>query len=150
MVDDVVGQVMKLLKEKNIVDNTLLIFTSDNGPEQIAYPRIPDYGHYSMGDLRGLKRDLWEGGSRVPYVVRWPEEIKPGRECDEIIGTTDLLATVAAITGSELPEDAGELFNLKDDLSELKNRYAEHPEKVKEFKALLQKYKTQGRSAPRP
>ncbi len=92
---------------------------------------------------RDIKPLSQKGELRVDYS-------KPGRVCDEIIGTTDLLATVAAITGSELPEDAGELFNLKDDLSELKNRYAEHPEKVKEFKALLQKYKTQGRSAPRP
>ena len=108
MVDDVVGQVMKVLEEKKISENTLLIVSSDNGPETIAYPRIQNYGHYSMGELRGIKRDLWEGGTRVPYIVRWPQKIQPGRVCHEIIGTTDLMATVAALLGVKLPENAAE------------------------------------------
>ncbi len=59
--DATVGAVMAALKKANLDQNTLIIFTSDNGPEQYAYERVRKYGHRSMGPLRGLKRDLWEG-----------------------------------------------------------------------------------------
>ena len=85
-----------------IADETLLIFTSDNGPEiptrcARACTTAQQYGHYSMGPLRGAKRDLWEGGHRVPFVARWPRQIKPGTLCEQTICHVDLLATVAAI-----------------------------------------------------
>lgn len=107
-VDDVVGRIMQALDEIGAAENTLLIFTSDNGPEHIAYPRIRQYGHYSMGPLRGLKRDTWEGGHRVPFIARWPRRIPGDQVTSQVICLTDLLATAADIVGASLPLDAGE------------------------------------------
>ena len=100
------GQVLKALEDNGFRDNTLVIFTSDNGPESYAYPRIQKYGHRSMGPLRGLKRDIYEGGHRTPMVMRWPGVIPEGSVCDSLVGQVDLMATIAAITGFSLPEDA--------------------------------------------
>jgi arylsulfatase A len=91
-----------------LAENTLIIFSSDNGPEHYAYPRIPKYGHSSMGPLRGLKRDIWEGGHRVPFIVRWPGVIKPGRVNDALTSQVDIMATLAAIVGADLPDNAAE------------------------------------------
>jgi len=71
-VDWCLGQVLDALERTRQRQNTLLVFTSDNGPEHFAYERIREHGHYSMGDLRGLKRDAWEGGHRVPFLASWP------------------------------------------------------------------------------
>ena len=106
--DWMAGQVLEALRKNGFEKNTLVIFTSDNGPETYAYPRIQNFDHYSMGSLRGLKRDLWEGGHRVPFIVRFPGEVPPGTKSDELICQTDLMATIAAFTGIEMPEDAGE------------------------------------------
>jgi arylsulfatase A-like enzyme len=107
-VDRTVGQVLGALDENKVAGNTLVVLTSDNGPEVLAYDRARDFRHFSMGSLRGLKRDLWEGGHRVPFFVRWPGKVKPGLVSGEVICHTDLLATAAAIVGAELPNDAGE------------------------------------------
>ncbi|NLF06957.1 MAG: arylsulfatase [Pirellulaceae bacterium] len=106
--DAAVGRVLDTLDRAGLADDTLVIVTSDNGPERFAYDRIRRHGHYSMGDLRGVKRDRWEGGHRVPYIARWPEKIKPGSINDEVISNVDLLATCAALVGAELPDNAGE------------------------------------------
>lgn len=103
-----VGELLKTLDRYELADNTLVVFTSDNGPETNAYSRILEYNHYSMGPLRGLKRDIWEGGHRIPFIARWAGLIKPGITSDEVICLTDLLATVAAIINYELPDNAGE------------------------------------------
>jgi arylsulfatase A-like enzyme len=110
--DAVVGKVLDALKAAGVADNTLVIFTSDNGPEVVeikngAYDRLKDFGHASMGDLRGTKRDAWEGGHRVPFVARWPGKIKAGTTCDETVCHVDLMATLAALLGVKLPADAG-------------------------------------------
>jgi len=102
--DWVVGEVLKAVDPAN----TLVIFTSDNGPERYAYQRIPDFNHHSMGSFRGVKRDAWEGGHRVPFLARWQGRIRPGSTCDEIICLTDLMATCAALDGAKLPANAGE------------------------------------------
>jgi hypothetical protein len=97
------GVILESLERLDIDDNTLVIFTSDNGgcPRQFN-------GHYPMGPiLRGGKGDLVEGGTRVPFVARWPGKIKPGTVSKEIVSTTDMMATFAAITGKELPKGAG-------------------------------------------
>ncbi len=107
-VDWALGEVLKALDDQGLAENTLVIFTSDNGPETLAYPRIQEYHHYSMDGLRGVKRDLWEGGHRVPFLVRWPGQIKPGSVCQETICLTDLMATAAEVVGVKLPADAGE------------------------------------------
>ncbi len=111
--DAVVGAVLDALKTAGVEDNTLVIFTSDNGPEISgevdpgAYDRLKEFGHASMGDLRGAKRDAWEGGHRVPFVARWPGKIKPGTTCDETVCHVDLMATLAAVLRVKLPADAG-------------------------------------------
>ena len=219
--DWTVGQVLGALKRTGIADNTLVIFTSDNGPEITgevnpgAYDRIKEYHHASVGPLRGAKRDAWEGGHRVPFMVRWPGKVQPNTENNTTICHVDFMATVAALLDVKLPDAAGvdsysllslltgagtyerpatvhhsangkfalrkgdwvlidapsggdnkepewfrqergieeshtpgELFNVKEDLGERRNHFAEKPEIVTELKALLEKYKRDGRSTP--
>ena len=222
--DWTVGQVLDALKRNGVADNTLVIFTSDNGPEITgevnpgAYDRVKQYQHYSMGPLRGAKRDTWEGGHRVPFIARWPGHIQAGTENATTICHVDFMATVAAMLQVKLPDSAavdsfsllplltgeggtyqrestihhsgngkfairkgdwvfidapsgddnkepewfreergiethhepGELFNVKEDLGERRNHFAEKPEIVKELKELLEKYKREGRSTPGP
>lgn len=102
--DWMAGQVLQALKDKGFDKNTLVIFTSDNGPELYAYKRIQDHEHYSMGNWRGVKRDLWEGGHRVPFIVKYPEKIKPNTVNHNLISQVDIMATVASIIGSPLPQ----------------------------------------------
>lgn len=225
--DWTVGQVLDALQRSGVAENTLVIFTSDNGPEISnevhpgAYDRIQQYGHASMGPLRGAKRDAWEGGHRVPFLARWPGKIKPGSISDETICHVDLMATVAALLDVKLPDDAGvdsynllpallgeklaqpireatvhhaasgkfairkqdwvlveapsgddngrlgepdwfkkdrgyathnqpaELFNLRQDLSQRRNEYADQ-EVVRELRPLLRRYVADGRSTPGP
>ena len=224
-VDWTVGEVLAALKREHLENNTLVVFTSDNGPECAsevdpgAYTRIPLFGHRSMDGLRGVKRDAWEGGHRVPFIVRWPGHVPSDQVSDEIICHVDLMATCAALLGIKLPPDAGEdsynilpawlgrkqkqpireatilhsaqgkfairqgdwvfidarsgadnrepdwfrqergyetnafpgeLYNLKDDLVQRRNLYGEKPGTVKHLKALLEKYKADGRSTSGP
>jgi arylsulfatase A-like enzyme len=113
-VDWVVGEVMDALERKGIVDDTLLVFTSDNGPECIpsadggCYARILQHRHYSMAHFRGVKRDAWEGGHRVPLIARWPAVIPSGTVCDQLVGLIDLLATCADVLDTELPAGEGQ------------------------------------------
>jgi arylsulfatase A len=226
--DWTVGQVLNALQRGGVADNTLVIFTSDNGPEITgevrpgAYDRAEKFNHYSMGALRGAKRDIWEGGHRVPFIARWPGKIKPGAKSGETICHVDFMATVAALTSFKLPPDAGEdsfsllpvllgedirhpargatvhhsfsgkfairrgewvlidspsgddngkkgepewlaeergyeklnlpgeLFNVREDLPERRNQFADHPERVKQLKDLLERTKNDGRSTPGP
>lgn len=218
-VDSTVGEVLKALDKHQLAAQTLVIVTSDNGPETLAYERAREHRHFSMGDWRGVKRDAWEGGHRVPFLARWPGHIKPVSVSDETICLTDLMATTAALVGAKLPPTAGEdsinilpallgerrsgplreavihhtgsgkfairkgqwvlidaltgddnrepqwlkeerrlqghtqpgeLYDLSQDPDERQNLYAEQPEKVRELKALLQRYKSEGRSASLP
>jgi len=104
--DWVVGQVLDALQEQGLESNTLVIFSSDNGPEAYAWKRAESFGHFSMGDFRGLKRDVWEGGHHVPFIIKWPGKIRAGSVSDEVISQVDLMATVSAIAGIELPDHA--------------------------------------------
>ncbi len=99
-----VGEILKTLDRLGLSENTLVIFSSDNGAGSYGRPR---HGHYPCGPLRGGKGDVTEGGHRVPLLARWPGKIKPGIRSKEIISTTDMLATFAAIIGKELPPGAG-------------------------------------------
>jgi len=105
--DWTVGEVMRTLEEQGLRDNTLIIFTSDNGPHPMQ-EEVTMHGHRPAGDLRGQKSDIWDGGHRVPYLASWPARMPGGRVCDHLICLTDLMATCASIVGAELPEDAGE------------------------------------------
>ena len=204
--DAAVGRVLAALEAGGHAGRTLVIFTSDNGPETYAYERIRRFEHRSMGPLRGLKRDLWEGGHRVPMIVRWPGKVPAGRVSDRLFSQIDLYATLAKIAGAEIPagnaEDScdqrdlitgsgpsmrtelvhntnangyairqgdwvlikarsgavskvpdwfaqangdepnaypGELYNLREDLGQRNNRYAEEPQKVEQLSTLLER-----------
>lgn len=123
--DWTVGQVMETLKATGQAENTLVIVTSDNGA--LAGDFVLDeegqrlyaeggnndflyntHDHKSNGDWRGYKAHIWEGGHRMPYVAHWPGTIPAGTTSDELICLTDTMATLAAITGCDLPDNAGE------------------------------------------
>jgi len=106
MVDAQVGRVLTALKEAEMDEDTLIIFTSDNGPTWYDKD-VKKYGHDSQGGLRGMKSDAWEAGHRMPFAVRWPGIIKPGSTNRQLICFTDFLATFADIMRTELPEEAG-------------------------------------------
>ena len=95
-----VGEVLAALKRTGVEENTLVVFTSDNGP----WLRFGSHGG-SAGPLREGKSTMFEGGHRVPCVMRWPERIKPGSRCDELCMQMDLLPTIAKLIGAELPSD---------------------------------------------
>jgi len=104
--DWIVGEVMAELKRLKLDDNTLVIFSSDNGgATNDGYDEPSLNGHSFNGPLRGLKSGLWEGGSRVPFIARWPGKIKPA-ETTRLTTQLDLFATAAELTGRRLPENA--------------------------------------------
>ena len=98
-----VGRLMALLKKLGIDDNTLVFFTSDNGPHREG-GADPDFFD-SNGPLRGIKRDLYEGGIRVPMIARWPKRIKAGAKSDQVWAHWDLLPTLAEVAGVKPPAD---------------------------------------------
>ncbi len=99
-----VGEILAALKEIGEADNTIVIFTSDNGPERYAYERIRNYGHHSAWPFRGLKRDVFEGGHHVPFLVRWPGKIPANTVSADVIHQVDLLRTLATLTGAKVPQ----------------------------------------------
>lgn len=104
-----VGRILDFLDKSGLAENTLVIFSSDNGPERSWKKRIDDFKHHSSGPYRGGKRDIYEGGHRVPFFARWPAGIKhPGRKWDGLVGQTDLLATFADVIGKSISNNAGE------------------------------------------
>jgi len=121
-VDWTVGQVLKALDEAGVAENTLVIFTSDNGsfmhrldqqdvPDHVDQASIQAYRsahHTANYVLRGTKADIWEAGHRVPFIARWPGKIKPKTRCEETICLTDFMATSAAIVGAELSSNEAE------------------------------------------
>ena len=107
--DHVVGELMKTLEKLGIADNTLVMFSSDNGPEVTTTIRMrADHEHDGARPWRGMKRDNWEGGHRVPFIARWPGRIRPGTSSAQTMCLTDLMATCAAVVGAQLPDDAAE------------------------------------------
>lgn len=208
-VDASVGRVLSTLGELKITDDTLVVFTSDNGP--VWYEAdTKKFGHSSVGRLRGMKGDAWEGGHRMPFIASWPGHTAAGSVCDKLVCHTDMLATFAEVLGVDLPTDAGEdsfsfagilhgnaggrtaddavihqaagnkllsirmgdwklipalgssgfskprteqtkpggpigqLYNLKEDLSEAKNVYTDHPVVVQRLSAALKRYRESG------
>lgn len=106
MVDAMIGRVLQALDDAGMTEDTLLIFTSDNGP--VWYPEdVHRLGHDSAGGLRGMKADAWEAGHRMPFIVRWPGRVRPDSVSRQTICFTDLLATFAEVVGTPLPRDAG-------------------------------------------
>lgn len=118
-VDSTVGQILKALDTAGVADNTIVFYTSDNGSymyrldagktdhaqDETAHGFDPA-NHRANGDLRGTKADIWEAGHRVPFIVRWPEQVKPNTISDETICLTDFFATCAEITDFSIPDSA--------------------------------------------
>ena len=220
--DVLVGRMLDLVNDLGIDDNTLILFNSDNGAETLhVHWMRGDHQHDASGGWRGMKRDGWEGGHRVPFIARWPGKIPPGLVSNQMTNTTDIFATLASAVGYELPDEAavdsfdmlpamlgqqdetksirphlltqsfrgefqirqgdwkyldhkgsggnnyehanmkgyalpelapdstGQLYNLKTDPGETTNLFFKEEAKRKELKALLDKLKKSGRSAPK-
>jgi arylsulfatase A len=106
--DHATVQILEALDRLKIADNTLIIFTADNGCSPAAnIKQLLEKGHDPSYSLRGTKADAWDGGHRVPYVARWPRVIKPNRVSDELICHNNLMATCAEILATKLPDSAG-------------------------------------------
>ena len=115
--DENVGEVLDTLDELQLTDDTLVIFTSDNGPDSRSDKGAekgskgadtrPETSLGPAGAFRGHKCDVWEGGTRVPLMARWPGRIPAGSTSDQLIGLTDIMATLAAVLDAPLPEHAG-------------------------------------------
>ena len=107
--DAVVGRVLKAIDDAGAADRTLVLFTSDNGcAPYIGAADLERQGHFPSGPLRGYKSDAWEGGHRMPFIVRWPGVVEPGSVCDRLVHQADVMATFADIVGQRLPDNAGE------------------------------------------
>lgn len=112
LVDHEVGRLVDALDARGLRDNTLILFTSDNGPEGLRrYPKAI-HSHGSAAPLRGMKLSLYEGGLRVPGIVRWPGHIPPNTECAEPIAFYDLLPTLCALAGVAPPDSARDGVNI--------------------------------------
>ncbi len=108
MCDDVVGQITDQLKKLGLYENTIVIFTSDNGCSPMAdFEELKAAGHNPSYIFRGHKADIYEGGHRIPLLVRWPSTIKTSRKLSQIVCLSDLMATMADIFNTKLPEDSG-------------------------------------------
>ncbi|VGO19405.1 sulfatase family protein [Pontiella sulfatireligans] len=103
--DWIVGEVMKTLEEQGVADNTLVIFTSDNGGMfNVTAQDAWDVGHHLNGELLGFKFGAWEGGHRVPFIAKWPGKIEAGSVSKQLVCNVDMVATIAALTGVEIQE----------------------------------------------
>ena len=108
-VDADIGRILSALDTHGLASNTIVIVTSDNGFAPAAnVPDLSPFRHDPSAGLRGVKSDLFEGGHRMPFIVRWPGVAPAGTRCSETIGQFDLLATCAELLGVKLPDDAGE------------------------------------------
>ncbi len=106
MVDHMIGRVLSALDKANVADDTLVIFSSDNG--LVWYEKdVARFGHDSSGGLRGMKADAWECGHRMPLIVRWPGAVPAGSVNKRLVCFTDFLATFGELVGVELSEEAG-------------------------------------------
>lgn len=102
--DNVVGEVTAALKRNNLSDNTLVLFSSDNGCSKAAgIPKLAAQGHLVSAHLRGSKADIWDGGHRIPFIARWPGQIEPGSTSNQLICLVDLFATVGDIVDHDVP-----------------------------------------------
>lgn len=107
--DAVVGEVLAALDQSGLAENTLVVFTSDNGCSPAAgTAALERQGHYPSAQFRGYKADIWDGGHRVPFLVRWPGKVQAGTRSAQLICHTDLMATCAEILGAKLPATAAE------------------------------------------
>jgi arylsulfatase A-like enzyme len=107
--DAALGRVLAALKTAGVEENTFVLFSSDNGcASYIGVQDLEKQGHFPSGPLRDYKASVYEGGHRVPFVVKWPGVVKPGSVCKQLVLQADTIATLAEILGVTLPESAGE------------------------------------------
>jgi len=136
--DNQVGHLLNILKELGVDDNTLVLFASDNGTHSEG-GHNPNFWD-SNGPLRGIKRDLYEGGINSPFLARWPGKIKPGSESDHISAFWDVIPTMAEITGQPVPKQADGLSFLSALLGKKQKKhgylYFEHPQTKDHDKAV--------------
>jgi arylsulfatase A-like enzyme len=104
MIDHIVGQIVGKLGEKGSLDDTMIIFASDNGSEH----EFPEEGHMSNYIYRGFKSDIWDGGHRIPYIIRYPAVISGGSVCKQVVCLTDILATFSDLFEHPLTDGEGE------------------------------------------
>jgi arylsulfatase A len=104
--DDSCGKILQALRDNGFAENTIVVFSADNGAEHYAYARDQKFDHWSSGPFRGLKRDIYEGGHRVPFIIRWPGVLQLGAVSDALIAQIDLMATFANVTKFSLPKGA--------------------------------------------
>ncbi|MFP6872797.1 MAG: arylsulfatase [Verrucomicrobiales bacterium] len=109
--DHHVGRILELLDQEKLAHDTIIIYTSDNGPENTWKKRAEKFSHRSNGCYREGKRSIYEGGHRVPFFIRWPAKVKAGGRLNAPVCQTDLLATLAEMLGKSLPNNAGEDSN---------------------------------------
>ena len=103
-VDDRVGRILTAIEDNGFGQNTMVVFTSDNGPEADMQRESVRFGSDSNGPLRGHKRETYDGGTRVPFMVRWPGQAAPGLKVDDLIWQGDIFATIAAYLRVDLPD----------------------------------------------
>ncbi|MEZ6137773.1 MAG: arylsulfatase [Pirellulaceae bacterium] len=102
--DHALGQICAALARNKLTERTLIIFTSDNGCSKAAgIKKLAEQGHQVSAHLRGSKADIWDGGHRIPFIVRWPGHVKRKTECNQLICLTDLFATMADLVGVDAP-----------------------------------------------
>ncbi len=129
-VDYTVGEVVNHLKKEGILDNTIVVLSSDNGAEYFAYFRLGECGHNSSAPYKGVKRDLWEGGHRVPLLVAWPGHFDKQVVTDQTVCISDIYATLADITHTPLAkgeaQDSYSLLPLITGKGEYEREYTVH------------------------
>lgn len=142
-VDGTVNNILKHLDELNIAENTIVIFTSDNGWDyhwnftKVHDPMPEGYYNTLGGDFRGSKHTIWEAGFRVPYIVRWPGKIPAGTVSDKMVSLIDTYATIASIVGSEMPPQTGENAGAEDSYNVLPTWLGESTETpIRDFMIL--------------
>ncbi|WDE99342.1 arylsulfatase [Lentisphaera profundi] len=107
--DHVIGVIIDAIDSAGLRDNTLVIVSSDNGCSKAAkIPEMEAKGHFPSAQFRGSKSDLWEGGHRMPFIVRWPKVVEAGSQSDQTVCLTDFMATCAEIVEAQLPSNAAE------------------------------------------
>lgn len=108
--DAAVGEVLAALEKHGVAKDTMVILTSDNGcsPHGAPIPELEKQGHFPSELRRGAKADVWDGGHRVPFLVRWPGRVAADSRSSALVCLTDLMATCAELLGEKLPDDAGE------------------------------------------
>jgi arylsulfatase A len=107
-IDHVVGEIVKRVDDLGIREDTMILFSSDNGPETLTAAYREQFNHFSAWKFRGMKRDNWEGGHRIPYIVSWPGTVQEGARCDQFVELADFFATASAVAQSSYPSDQAE------------------------------------------